>query len=1186
MERNTTGTRARGIKCRAWFTVLVWLAAVLPLRAAVIQNNWVTNSSTAAITGLTADAAPDAANDFVVTYDASAGTLKKVALANLPTGGGGEANVGGNLGTGLFWYASKSGITLQFNSFTNADSSISVFSNANTISIAATNITSAKITDGAIVDADVNASAALARTKIASGSADHVIINNGSGVLSSEATLGAARFPALTGDVTTPGGSLATTIAANAVALGTDTTGNYIATETGTTFHIAITGSGSETAATTIDIDATATLAGNPALAASGIGFATTGIIFEGATANSNEGLVTADDVTADRTWTLPDRSGTVILSGDTLTGDVTATMENDGSTTTVIADNSVDGTDIALGSDAQGDIMYYNGTDYVRLAAGTSGHFLQTQGAGANPQWAASSGSGDITSVGDVASGAAFDGTQGTLLTFNHAAGDHTLSFDATEARFQFSTNVSANIFVATNGFQNVASASATIVVEGTTDDANETTLAFDDPTADRTITFPDRAGTVSLSGDTFTGDVTGTLSSSGATALTIAANSVALGTDSTGNYVATIAGTTFRVAVSGSGSETAAVTVDIDNTATLGGNPGLAANGIGFATTGFIFEGATANTSEGLLTMDDVTADRTYTLPDRSGTVTLSGDTFTSEVTGTISSSGATALTIADSVTVATWTMTGAPGLSLNNGATGSGVLRIMEDSDAGANYTEFQVPALAANVIYTLPPDDGTSGDQLTTDGAGVLTWAAAGSGSGDSILIDGVAVTDGSGVNVIGGTGVDITFNAGVSPDTATLVFDGTELQSGTTLGDGSASSWTFTFNIDAVGPTIEVRDDGNIVASNGATGPGAWAVAEDSDNGTSIGIFTSAAALGANRTYTGPDRSGTIALSGDTFTGDVTGTLNSSGATALTIAADSVALSTDTTGNYVQQVADGTGIDGSVNSEGGTYTPTLDLTEINNVTWGDGSQAAITNTHNVSTGTDPVIIFDNNLVEIRTGNFRVQALTASQAVLTDASTNLVSVATTGAGNVMRTRVGVVRSIDVPMGAWLTNGISSPATPGSWTNASDALGFVDAVTNTARLQVSLPITWGAGTVQWKFVMSSTLTNTTTSTNVVYGIKGASVANGGTWDSLTFGTQIAFTNHIHRSPYVGVECVTPAITVGNTPAANKPIVWELTRLTSDGTDVNTNTVSIVSAQLFYTETTTEPSAPAATN
>lgn len=39
--------------------------------------------------------------------------------------------------------------------------------------------------------------------------------------------------------------------------------------------------------------------------------------------------------------------------------------------------------------SQAQGDILYCDGTYWLRLAAGTNGQYLQTQGAGANPQWA-----------------------------------------------------------------------------------------------------------------------------------------------------------------------------------------------------------------------------------------------------------------------------------------------------------------------------------------------------------------------------------------------------------------------------------------------------------------------------------------------------------------------------------------------------------------------------------------------------------------------------------------------------------------------------------------------------------------------------------------------------------------------------------------------------------------------------
>lgn len=50
--------------------------------------------------------------------------------------------------------------------------------------------------------------------------------------------------------------------------------------------------------------------------------------------------------------------------------------------------------------SAAQGDVIYRNATNWVRLAAGTSGNFLQTQGVSANPQWAPAAGGGTVTSV------------------------------------------------------------------------------------------------------------------------------------------------------------------------------------------------------------------------------------------------------------------------------------------------------------------------------------------------------------------------------------------------------------------------------------------------------------------------------------------------------------------------------------------------------------------------------------------------------------------------------------------------------------------------------------------------------------------------------------------------------------------------------------------------------------------
>ena len=74
-----------------------------------------------------------------------------------------------------------------------------------------------------------------------------------------------------------------------------------------------------------------------------------------------------------------------------------------------------------------------------------------------------------------------------------------------------------------------------------------------------------------------TFTGDVTGsgTLTNLGnlSIALTVQPNSVALGTDTTGNYVAGISGTNNQITVSGSGSETSSVTLSLPSDVAISG-------------------------------------------------------------------------------------------------------------------------------------------------------------------------------------------------------------------------------------------------------------------------------------------------------------------------------------------------------------------------------------------------------------------------------------------------------------------------------------------------------------------------------------------------------------------------------------------------------------------------------------
>lgn len=173
---------------------------------------------------------------------------------------------------------------------------------------------------------------------------------------------------------------------------------------------------------------------------------------------------------------------------------------------------------------------------------------------------------------------------------------------------------------------------------------DADEFIVYDASATANKKITAEDI-------GDYIYAAVSGDITISESGVASIAANSVALGTDTTGNYVATVAGTANQVSVSGSGSEGGAVTVALTDDVTLvgdltvGGND-IKANG---GTTAITLSGADVAVAGDLtVTGNDIKSSGGTTALTLSGAnVTVAGNLTVSGTTTTVNS---TTLTVTD--------------------------------------------------------------------------------------------------------------------------------------------------------------------------------------------------------------------------------------------------------------------------------------------------------------------------------------------------------------------------------------------------------------------------------------------------------------------------------------------------------------------------------------------------------
>jgi hypothetical protein len=99
--------------------------------------------------------------------------------------------------------------------------------------------------DLSITNGKVSATAAIALSKLAPGTSGQIIVANASGV---------PTYVTLSGDATISNTGVITVNGLDSVALGTETTGAYVATVTGTANQVTVSGSGTETAAVTLSL--------------------------------------------------------------------------------------------------------------------------------------------------------------------------------------------------------------------------------------------------------------------------------------------------------------------------------------------------------------------------------------------------------------------------------------------------------------------------------------------------------------------------------------------------------------------------------------------------------------------------------------------------------------------------------------------------------------------------------------------------------------------------------------------------------------------------------------------------------------------------------------------------------------------------------------------------------------------
>ena len=502
-------------------------------------------------------------------------------------------------------------------------------------------------------------------------------------------------------------------------------------------------------------------------------------MVFEGSDFNyldsgdAFETTLAFTDPTADRTYTLPDNTGGVVLdvatqtlsaktltspviNAGTMSGAFTGTMTMNGvilagasplvfegasddahETTLAIVDPTTDRT-----------VTIPNATDTLIGKATTdtlSNKSFDFGGTG-------NSITGTVTEFNSALQGDSFATLAGSNTLTNKTFTSPTINGGTMSGSFTGTMDITGTVL----------SGASPLVFEGATDDAHETTWAFVDPTGDRTITFPNATDTLigKATTDTLTNKsldlgsntLTGTLSEFNA-ALQSATFATLTGSNTLTNKILTsptINGGTFSGAFTG--------TMDITGTVLSSASP-------------LVFEGATADDHETTWAFVDPTGDRVISIPNATDTLigkattdTLTNKTFdldANTLTGSLAEfnsalQGDSFATLADSLTLTNKTFTSPTITSgvFNTGVSGSAIKDEDNMSSDSATHlaTQQSIKAYVDNLVdaqdLDLASDDGSIDvdlDDETLTLAGGTGLASSASGTTVTFAIDSTVAT---------------------------------------------------------------------------------------------------------------------------------------------------------------------------------------------------------------------------------------------------------------------------------------------------------------------------------------------------------------------------------------------------------------------------------------------------------